>query len=85
MQNILGDQPLITNGEPAPANHASANYLFGLAIFDDGDPTAPGDETVRPWPRPRLIRVTMRFANPRNPEAETTHQVIFRLPERGAF
>lgn len=88
VQQILGQQPVITGGEPPPNNHASANYLFGIGIYDDGataNPNDQTDDTVQAWPRPRLLRVIMRFVDPESPDAERTHEVIFRLPEPGAL
>ncbi|MEM0984337.1 MAG: hypothetical protein AAGI17_10345 [Planctomycetota bacterium] len=92
VQQLLGEQPVLTGPQTNafPYNHAVAEYTFGLAIFDDDEfPTDANlnsaDDYFKPWPRPRLIRVTLRFVDPTDPETEQTYQVVFRVPERGAI
>ncbi|MBZ0171164.1 MAG: hypothetical protein K8E66_02170, partial [Phycisphaerales bacterium] len=58
----------------------AAEYCFGYVYQDVNSPTDPDDDTVRPWPWPKLIRVTMRFVDPSDLEHERTYQVEFRVP-----
>jgi len=70
-----------------PADEVIAEYLFGYVYQDwnddeDGDTYTAGDadDVERPWPWPKMIRVTMRFVDPADLEDEQTFQFEFRVP-----
>ncbi len=71
------DPSAVSNVEDA----VGAEYCFGYVYQDQNNPGDPDDDVVRPWPWPRLIRVTMRFVDPSDLENERTYQVIFRVPD----
>jgi prepilin-type N-terminal cleavage/methylation domain-containing protein len=64
-----------------PEDAVAAEYCFGYAYTDTNNtPLDASDDETKPWPWPRLIRVTMRFVDPSDPETERTYQTEFRVP-----
>lgn len=64
-----------------PENAVAAEYCFGYVYRDaNNTPGDASDDTIRPWPWPRLIRVTMRFVDPSDLTTERTYQAEFRVP-----
>lgn len=64
---------------------ATANPApLGTDTNNDGDftndPDDPQTGTVPQWPWPKMIRVTMRLADARDPSIEETFQFVFDLP-----
>lgn len=72
------DPTTVSNVEDA----VGAEYCFGYVYQDQNNtPGNADDDAVRPWPWPKLIRITMRFVDESDLENERTYQVIFRVPD----
>ncbi|USN98421.1 MAG: hypothetical protein H6810_09610 [Phycisphaeraceae bacterium] len=70
---------LFSDAEDATA----AEYCFGYTYRDDnGTPNDTTDDTTRAWPWPKLIRITMRFVDPSDPDTERTYEAVFSVPSR---
>ena len=57
-------------------------YFFGYS--DHGRDVLSSDDD-RPWPWPALIRITVSFVDPAQPDAESTYQMVFRVPVAERF
>jgi hypothetical protein len=83
-------------GETPVLGQTAVTSYFGYIdpTFDPAhplldDPSTPGDESLgnatsfglMEWPRPKLIRVTMSLADPRDPKLEETFQFVFEVPQ----
>lgn len=80
LQLVRVDQRFNPNMSSNVEDAAAAEYCFGYVYRDANAPANFDDDTVRPWPWPRLIRVTMRFVDPSDLETERTYQAEFRVP-----
>ncbi len=56
--------------------------------FDPGDPNAQGtgehaaDYKLAPWPRPKLVRITMTLCDARDPKVQEQFQFVLDVPQR---
>lgn len=79
VQLVRADQRFAPPSDPE--NAVAAEYCFGYVYRDaNNTPGDASDDTIRPWPWPRLIRVTMRFVDPSDLTTERTYQAEFRVP-----
>lgn len=79
VQLVRVDQRFPPPGDPE--NAVAAEYCFGYVYRDaNNTPGDRSDDEIKPWPWPRLIRVTMRFVDPSDLTTERTYQVEFRVP-----
>lgn len=71
---------------------ATGNLLNVLPSANGGDEDLDGDRAndatdsvsgTMPWAWPKLIRITVTLADPRQKDVEETFQYVFRVPERG--
>jgi len=77
--HVVSDR-LIYGYSPA-ANALSLTSHFGYVdpTFDPDDEDSA--ELSKPWPWPRLVRVTVTLSDPQDPAIESTFQFMFKTPD----
>lgn len=78
---LLDEDVLYGTEQPNPTQSLTTYFGYVDTTFNPTtNGAAPG--TVVAWPWPKMFRVTIRLADPRDPRIEETFQFVFESPER---